>query len=79
MGNDLLKQFEDGDLTEQEIVNQLFSPWEQIDQSQHPLLASFLQAASGGIATPQVGTGSGGSTSHSSWDGREHDPSRRKR
>ncbi|MCH5236050.1 MAG: hypothetical protein J1E16_12220, partial [Muribaculaceae bacterium] len=79
MGNDLLNQYESGDLTEHEIVNQLFSPWEQIDQSQHPLLAQILQTASGGVATPQVGTGSGGSYDQSSWDGREHDPSRRKR
>ena len=79
MGNDLLKQYEDGELTEQEIVNQLFSPFEPIDQSQHPLLAQMLQTASGGVATPQVGTGSGGSYDQSSWDGREHDPSRRRR
>lgn len=36
MGNDLLKQYEEGDIIEHEIVNQLFSPFEQIDQSQHP-------------------------------------------
>ena len=79
MGNDLLKQFEDGDLTEQEIVNQFFSPWEQIDQSQHPLLAQLVQTASGGVATPQVGKGYGGSYDPSSWDGHEYDTSRRKR
>ena len=79
MGNDLLNQYENGDLTEHEIVNQLFSPFEQIDQSQHPLLAQILQTASGGVATPQVGTGSGGSYDHSSWDGHEHNPSRRRR
>ena len=61
IGNDLLNQYENGDLTEYEIVNQLFTPFEQIDQSQHPLLAQILQTASGGVATPQVGTGSGGS------------------
>lgn len=79
MGNDLLNQYENGDLTEHEIVNQLFTPFEQIDQSQHPLLAQILQTASGGVATTQVGTGSGGSYDQSSWDGREHDPSHRKR
>lgn len=79
MGDDLLKQYENGDLTEEEVVNQLFSPWEQIDKSQHPLLAQMLQTAAGGVATPHVGTGSGGSYDQSSWDGRERDPSRRKR
>ena len=79
MGDNLLKQYEDGELTEEEVVNKLFSPWEQIDKSQYPLLAQMLQAASGGVATPQVGTGSGGSYDQSSWDGHEHDPSRRKR
>ena len=79
MENDLLKQYEDGEVTEEEVVNHLFSPWKQIDQSQHPLLAQILQTASGEIPTPHVGTGSGSSTSQSSWDGREHDPSRRRR
>ena len=68
-----------GELTEEEVVNQLFSPWEQIDQSQHPLLAQMLQTASGSVETPQVDTGSGGSYDQSSWDGHEHAPSRRKR
>ena len=79
MGDNLLKQYEDGELTEEEVVNKLFSPWEQIDKSQYPLLAQMLQTASGGVATPQVGTGSGGSYDQSSWDGHEHDPSRRRR
>ena len=79
IGNDLLKQYENGELTEEEIGIQLFSPREQTDKSQHPLLAQMLQAASGGVATPQVGTGSGGSYDQSSWDGHEHDPARRKR
>ena len=77
MGDNLLKKYEDGELTE-EVVNKLFSPWEQIDKSHYLLIAKILQTASGGDATPQVGTGSGGSYDQSSWDGHDHDPSRRK-
>ena len=84
--SDSTKKLEDlaGDSLRQRIAYQaeiakLFLSLEQIDQSQHPLLAQLLQTASGGIPTPNVGTGSGGSTSQSSWDGPEHDPSRRKR
>ena len=74
----LIKKYENKELKD-DGINQLFSPWEQIDHSQYPLLAQILLTASGGVATPQVGTGSGGSYDQSSWDGHEHDPSRRRR
>ena len=78
MKNELIKKYENKELADSG-VNEIFSSLEQIDKSQYPLLAQMLQTASGGVATPQVGTGSGGSYDQSSWDGREQDPSRRKR
>lgn len=49
------------------MVNELFEPREQVDESQHSLLAIALQTAAGGIPTPHVGTGSGGSSSDLPW------------
>ena len=49
MKNELIKKYENKELTEGG-VNEIFSSLEQIGQRQHQLLASFLQAASGGVA-----------------------------
>lgn len=53
-----------------ELVNILFEPEEQVDESQRHLLGEFLQMASGGTATPHVGTGGGGS-SDTPWNDRD--------
>ncbi|WP_394671684.1 hypothetical protein [Muribaculum sp.] len=39
-----------------------------MDESQHSLLAIALQTAAGGIPTPHVGTGAGGSSSDLPWN-----------
>ena len=52
----LLDKYDSGALTLHELVNELFDPWEQVDESQHSLLAVMLQTAAGGIPTPHVGT-----------------------
>jgi len=64
----LLDKYDSGALTLHELVNELFEPWEQVDESQHSLLAVALQTAAGGIPTPHVGTGTGGSSSDLPWN-----------
>lgn len=73
----LLAKYDSGAITLHELVNELFEPWEQVDESQHTLLAIALQTAAGGIPTPHVGTGAGGSTSDLPWNDREKDTFRR--
>lgn len=62
LSQNLLDKYDSGAITLHELVNELFEPWEQVDESQHSLLAIALQTASGGIPTPHVGTGAGGSS-----------------
>lgn len=64
----LLDKYDSGALTLHELVNELFEPWEQVDESQHSLLAVALQTAAGGIPTPHIGTGAGGSSSDLPWN-----------
>ncbi len=59
----LLDKYYSRAITLHELVNELFEPWEQINESQHSLLAVALQTAAGGIPTPHVGTDAGGSSS----------------
>ena len=69
----LLDKYDSGAITLHELVNELFEPCEQIDESQHSLLAVALQTAAGGIQTPHVGTGAGGSSSHLPWNDQDKD------
>ena len=46
---------------------------EQVDESQHSLLAIALQTAAGGIPTSHVGTGTGGSSSDLPWNDNDKD------
>lgn len=64
----LLDKYDSGALTLHELVNELFEPWKQVDESQHSLLAVALQTAAGGIPTPHVGTGAGGASSDMPWN-----------
>lgn len=64
----LLNKYDSGAITLHELVNELFEPWKQVDESQHSLLAIALQTAAGGIPTPHVGTGAGGSSSDLPWN-----------
>lgn len=73
----LLDQYDSGALTLDELVNELFELREQVDESKHSLLAVTLQAAAGGIPTPHVGTGTGGSSSDLPWNGNDKDKFRR--
>ena len=73
----LLDKYDCGTVTLHELVNELFEPWEQVDESQHSLLAVALQTAAGGISTPHVGTGSGGSSSDLPWNDKDKDKQQR--
>jgi len=52
---------------------------EKVDESQHSLLAVAFQTAAGGIPTPHVGTGAGGSSSDSPWNDDNKDKFRRQK
>jgi len=75
----LLDKYDSGVMTLHELVNELFEPWEQVDESQHSLLAVALQTAAGGIPTPHVGTGAGGSSSDLPWNDNDKGKNQRPR
>lgn len=79
LSQNLLDKYDSGALTLHELVNELFEPWEQVDESQHSLLSIVLQTASGGIPTPHVGTGAGGSSSDLPWNDNDKDKFQRAR
>lgn len=54
------------------LVNELFEPWKQMDESQHSLLAVALQTA-GGIPIWHVGSNAGGSSSDLPWNDSDKD------
>jgi len=73
----LLARYNRGELTEEELVNEAFSPEEQINEQQMNLLGALFCAASGGPATPHVGTGGGGGDAGLPWnDKKRRGPSR---
>lgn len=73
LSQNLLDKYDSGALTLKELENELFEPWEQVDESQHRLLAVALQTAVGGIPATHVGTGAGGSSSDSPWNDDDKD------
>lgn len=73
LSQSLLDKYDSGAITLHELVNELFEPWEQVDESQHSLLAVALQTAAGGVPTPHVGTGAGGSSSDLPWNDNDKD------
>lgn len=73
LSQNLLDKYDSGAITLHELVNELFVLWEQVDESQHSLLAIALQTAAGGIPTLHVGTGAGGSSSDLPWNDDDKD------
>ena len=73
LSQNLLDKYDSGAITLHELVNELFEPWEQVDESQHSLIAVALQTAAGGIPTPHVGTGGGSSSSDLPWNDNDKD------
>lgn len=60
-----------GELTDEEFVNAVFEPQEQVSEAQAQLLGTAFMLASGGPAQAHVGTGSGGSQSDMPWGERK--------
>ncbi len=70
--NDLRKQHMSGKITDWELVNAVFEPWEQVNEAQAKLLGVAFELACGGPAQAHVGTGGGGdSQSETGWDGKK--------
>ncbi|WP_300512114.1 MobV family relaxase [uncultured Phocaeicola sp.] len=65
-------------ITDEEFVNAVFEPQEQVNEKQANLLVAAFELAIGGPAQAHVGTGSGGSSSELPW-GEQKNRSRRSR
>jgi hypothetical protein len=75
-----LAAYRNGELTDHELVNELFPSDEQVNAKQSHLFESTIELLSSGPAQAHVGTGGGGSTaSNSRWDGKTRDDFRPKR
>lgn len=59
-------------LTDEEFVNAIFEPQEQVNEVQAQLLGAAFMLASGGPAQAHVGTGGGGSSSELLWNDKKH-------
>ena len=65
------------ELTDEELVNAVFEPQEQVSEAQARLLGATFMLASGGPAQSYVGTGSGGLLSDLLW-GEKKEPCQRR-
>ena len=65
------------EITDEELVNAVFAPQEQVSQAQADLLGVALILATGGPAQTHIGTGAGGSHSDLPWNGKKN-PARRR-
>ena len=81
--NPVIQKYLNSELTEHELVNEIFEPFEQVSQVQAQLLGATFEMLSGGPAQTHVGTGGGGSSSDMPWGEKKNDnymtASRRKR
>lgn len=66
----MLKALDSGSMTIYELINEITSPFDQVAESQHQILATMLQTAAGGDPTIHASTGGGSSDSDLRWDGR---------
>lgn len=64
-------------ITDEELVNAVFEPQEQVSEAQAKLLGAAFMLASAGPAQTRVGTGAGGSHSDLPWDGKKNTGRRR--
>lgn len=65
--DDVAQRHFNGRITEEEFVNAVFEPQEQVNQIQAQLLGAAFMLAAGGPAEVHVGTGGGGSSSELPW------------
>jgi DNA repair exonuclease SbcCD ATPase subunit len=68
---DLMESLFNEEITEHEFVNELFEPWEQVNEAQAKLLGAAFELATGGPAQAHIGTGGGGSQSELPWRDKE--------
>ena len=64
---DVAQRHFNGHITDEEFVNAVFEPQEQVNGKQAELLGAAFTLAAGGPAEVHVGTGSGGSSSNLPW------------
>lgn len=67
ISHDIAQRHFRGELTDEEFVNAVFEPHEQVNEAQRQLLGATLMLASGGPAQAHVGTGSSGPRSDLPW------------
>lgn len=65
--NPIWDSFAKGEATIYELINDVFEPWEQVNEVQANLLGATFELAIGGQAQVHIGTGSGGSSSELPW------------
>ena len=65
--NPVIQKYLNGELTEYELVNEIFEPFEQVSQIQAQLHGATFEMLSGGPAQTHVRTGGGGSSSDMPW------------
>lgn len=68
---DVAQRHFNGQITDEEFVNAVFEPQEQVNGKQVELLGAAFTLAAGGPAEVHVGTGGGGSTSDLPWNTKE--------
>ena len=59
-------------ITDEEFVNAVFEPQEQVNEKQANLLGATFELAIGGPAQAHIGTSSGGSSSELPWNDKKH-------
>jgi uncharacterized small protein (DUF1192 family) len=77
--NPVIQKYLNGELTEYELVNEIFEQFEQVSQVQAQLLGATFEMLSGGPAQTHVGTGGGGSSSDMPWGEKNNNNTRRRR
>ena len=68
----LVQQHFNHEITDEELVNAVFEPQEQVSEAQADLRGAALILATGGPAQAHIGTGAGGSHSDLPWEGKKN-------
>ena len=71
--NPVIQKYLNGELTEHELINEIFELFEQVSQVQAQLLEATFEMLSAGPAQTHVGTGGGGSSSDMPWGEKKND------
>ena len=76
---DVAQRHFNGQITDEEFVNAVFEPQEQVSDKQAELLGAAFTFAAGGPAEVHVGTGFGGSSSNLPWGEQKNRQGNRKK